>query len=65
MHPKTKWVLIGAVLLLDLQSFTALTRHMETHGADDRIVSSAIHHNLRQAGVLPQMLVERGVHLLQ
>jgi hypothetical protein len=54
MNKKTKWVLIGAVLLLDLQSMAALGRHMEKRGAEDRFVLSA--HHCCSHPVFPQAL---------
>jgi hypothetical protein len=65
MHKKARCILIGAVLLLDLQSFAALARHIEERGAYGRSVSSARHCGSRQAGVLWKVLVERGVNLMQ
>jgi hypothetical protein len=62
---KNPLVFIAAVMLVNAYSFSTLAHHIEKRSAVDRTVSSVSARGLRQAGVLPQVLVERCVHLLQ
>jgi hypothetical protein len=56
---------IGAVMLVNAYSFSTLEHHIEKRVAADHTVSTVSHRGLRDAGVLPQMLVKRGMDLLQ
>ena len=64
MPKKAKNVLIGAVLLLDLQSFAALGRHLEKYGGRRLTCVVCQHRDSTHAGVSWTVLVKRGVDLL-
>ena len=65
MHKKAKCVLIGAVLLLDLQSFAALGRHIEKKEGRRLPCVVCPHRGSRQEGMRWTVLVEHCVDLLQ
>jgi hypothetical protein len=63
MNKRAKHILIGAVLLLDFQSFAALSPHVKRREADVRCLSSAATAAHVKAGVLWKVLGELGVNL--